>query len=1233
MAASLLDLLGTWLPHQRWYPRKDVDGEQMVIESELELPSLTPGVSFRVVFVRVGPADSEVAPSEHLSPAQHHASSGFLLQVPLSFHHTSGFSSAVSEQLCDAEVPGVEIGHVAGARVYDALTDPAFLRAWLELLGGSAKSGTLGAGTSGMGVRGWSDDRLAHLLGTNSVSRSGVSHVRVVGTEQSNTSVIFELAGEPLIAKFFRVLQQGVHPEQEIGRALAGLTGRSAVPQVPALRLSVENVRNDTTLFVVHDFVPGAVDGWTFALAAAAEGADFSEQAQAMGEALAEVHRGLAESMGAHSQDSAGVTEFIGGLSARLRAGWGLAGSAVGAYSGQFQDILAQLDQINQLPPLQRIHGDLHLGQLLHQEVLGAGQWHVLDFEGEPLRPLADRGQADVVLRDVVGMLRSFEYAGAQAASTAETSQLAAAAWAKSASAAFIAGYESRSGTTTGQNSALFTALWLDKALYEVVYELQNRPTWVWVPVNAVRELFESRESGVDVGLNELAPMAVDADVLARISEGTYYAPHSVLGGHLGSEGFATIRTLRHLAQSAHVVTSAESYPMSHEQGGIWVAVVPVDDSGRVPDYRLDVQYADGVHRCDDPYRYMPTVGELDMHLIGEGRHETLWTVLGAHVKRYHSELGEVSGVSFAVWVPGVQAVRVIGEFNSWDGRAHAMRSLGSSGIWELFIPDVAAGECYKFEILTEAGAWLQKADPMAYGTEVPPLTASCVVESTYAFQDGDWMAQRAKTDPHNAPMSVYEVHLGSWRPGLSYVELAKELVEYVQWLGFTHVELMPVAEHPFGGSWGYQVTSYFAPTSRFGHPDQFRHLVDALHQAGIGVIMDWVPAHFPKDEWALAKFNGGPQYEHADPRLGEHPDWGTLIFDFGRNEVRNFLVANALYWFEEFHIDGLRVDAVASMLYLDYSRDDGAWSPNRFGGRENLEAISFLQEMNATAYRRNPGIVTIAEESTAFPGVTAPTSGGGLGFGIKWNMGWMHDSLTYMAEDPINRGWHHNQITFSLAYAFTESFLLPISHDEVVHGKGSLLRKMPGDRWQQLANLRAYLAFQWAHPGKQLIFMGTEFGQEAEWSEQHGLDWWLAENPAHSGIQELVKDLNASYVNTPALYELDNVADGFSWLNGGDTENNVLSFIRWDKAGNPLVCIINFAGVAYEGYRVGLPSAGVWRESLNTDLSIYGGSDVRNVGDLQAEELPWDGRDASLRLRVPPLSAVYLLPAEPSGL
>ncbi|MEO8220812.1 MAG: 1,4-alpha-glucan branching protein GlgB [Specibacter sp.] len=1235
MAGNLIDLLADWLPSQRWYPRKGAAGRgaQVSIAESFELHSPDPCVSLLVVLVKVqfpGSGDAETGTLQ--SPSD--AGSSLTLHVPLSFHRNSttvpshdvadppgaGFAGALPpEAALLGRVEAAPAGQWPGGRVYDGLADPAFMQAWLAEL----NRGDHVPDRDTSSLRIWRNPNLARF------AAGELSQVRLVATEQSNTSVVFQLGGRPLIAKFFRVLHTGRHPEQEIGEAFARLAADGHKYSVPPLQAAVSYGAGGAALFVIHDFVPDARDGWTIALEAAGSGTNFSANAYAIGDTLARVHGGLSQSLGEHRPDADEIAAFTHAIGARLDEAWKLVRSAVGPYDAHISDVLEQLYQITQLPPIQRIHGDLHLGQLLHQESKAAHGWYILDFEGEPLRPLADRGRPDVALRDVAGMLRSFDYAGAQAAATGTVSAGAGAQWAHHGARAFVQGYENGSGQRIAINSALFVALWLDKALYEVVYELQNRPDWAWLPVKAVRDLFESRESGVDMGLNKMAPLAVDAGVLARISGGTYYAPHSVLGAHLGDDGLVTVRTLRHLAQSVTVVTGSGEFPMTHEHGGIWVAVVPVEEAGHVPDYRLDVAYADGVRRTDDPYRYLPTVGELDLHLIAEGRHETLWTVLGAHVQRYHSSLGEVSGVSFAVWVPAVQAVRVIGEFNGWDGRAHAMRSLGTSGIWELFIPDVAAGDCYKFEILTEHGEWLQKADPMAYGTEIPPLTASRVVESAYSFKDGDWMAQRALTDPHNSPMSVYEVHLGSWRPGLSYRELATELVEYVHELGFTHVELMPVAEHPFGGSWGYQVTSYYAPTSRFGHPDDFRFLVDSLHQGGIGVIMDWVPAHFPKDDWALAKFNGGAQYEHSDPRLGEHPDWGTLIFDFGRNEVRNFLVANALYWLEEFHIDGLRVDAVASMLYLDYSREDGAWSPNRHGGRENLEAISFLQEVNATAYRRNPGVVTIAEESTAFPGVTAPTVGGGLGFGIKWNMGWMHDSLSYMAEDPVNRGWHHNQITFSMVYAFTENFLLPISHDEVVHGKGSLLRKMPGDRWQQLANLRAYLAFQWAHPGKQLIFMGTEFGQESEWSEQHGLDWWLAENPSHSGIQLLVKELNQSYASTPALYEQDNVSEGFTWLNGGDSENNVVSFVRKDKAGNPLVCIVNFSGVAYEGYSVGLPAAGEWQEVLNTDLASYGGSDVRNTGVLVAQKRPWDGQSFSVQLRVPPLGALYLTPRE----
>ncbi len=764
-----------------------------------------------------------------------------------------------------------------------------------------------------------------------------------------------------------------------------------------------------------------------------------------------------------------------------------------------------------------------------------------------------------------------------------------------------------------------------------------------------------------------VAPIPVREDVLAAVAEGRYYDPHTVLGAHLhpvaqesaaptasaaptgpaptgtastgaaptgaASTGTApreavTFRTLRRLAREVTVVTGSTRVPLAHEWGGIWAGTTEPEEPGHVPDYRLEVTYDDGSEvTVDDPYRFLPTLGEMDIHLINEGRHETLWTALGAQIRRYPSALGEITGVGFSVWAPNAEAVRIKGDFNDWDGITHAMRSLGTSGIWELFVPGAAAGDCYKFEILGKDGHWREKADPMAYGTEVPPLTGSRVIESTYQFSDQEWMQKRAQRDPHNSPMSAYEVHLGSWRLGLGYRELAEQLVEYVQWQGFTHVEFMPVSEHPFGGSWGYQVSSYFAPTSRFGHPDEFRHLVDELHRAGIGVLLDWVPAHFPKDEFALAQFDGQPLYEHPDPLLGEHPDWGTLIFDYGRSEVRNFLVANALYCLEEYHIDGLRVVAVASMLYLDYSREGDQWRPNRYGGNQNLEAIAFLQEVNATAYRRAPGIAMIAEESTAFDGVTRPTSAGGLGFGLKWNMGWMHDSLNYMAEDPMNRQYHHHHVTFSLVYAFTENFLLPISHDEVVHGKGSLLRKMPGDRWQQLGNMRAFLAYQWAHPGKQLIIMGTEFSQEAEWSEQHGLDWWLTDSPQHSGVQHLVRALNEVYRQTPALYTRDNDPAGFEWIDASDGGRNILSFTRWDTQGNPLVCLANFAGTPHQDFRLALPWAGNWREALNTDASGYGGSGVGNAGTILAEEGAFGGQPASALLNVPPLAVLYLLP------
>ncbi|WBB81605.1 1,4-alpha-glucan branching protein GlgB [Micromonospora sp. WMMD882] len=698
-----------------------------------------------------------------------------------------------------------------------------------------------------------------------------------------------------------------------------------------------------------------------------------------------------------------------------------------------------------------------------------------------------------------------------------------------------------------------------------------------------------------------------------QLIAGTAHDPHALLGAH-AADGRTTVRTLRRGAGRVTLLVGGARHEMRRtHDAGVFEVTVP----GTVSDYRVEV---DGVEH-DDPYRHLPTLGELDLHLIGEGRHERLWEALGA---RAHD-----GGVAFAVWAPNARGVRVVGEFTGWgpdDG--WPMRSLGSSGVWELYVPGAAVGHRYKYRILGADGRWRDKADPMAAYAEVPPATASVVHRSTHRWGDAEWLARRARRQPHQEPMSVYEVHLGSWRPGLGYRELAEQLTAYVTELGFTHVEFMPVMEHPFGGSWGYQVTGYYAPTSRFGDPDAFRHLVDTLHRAGIGVLLDWVPAHFPKDEWALARFDGTPLYEHPDPRRGEHPDWGTYVFDFGRREVRNFLVANALYWLDEFHVDGLRVDAVASMLYLDYSRGEGQWAPNQHGGRENLEAIAFMQEVNATVYKHHAGVVMIAEESTAWPGVTRATSGGGLGYGFKWNMGWMHDTLLYTSKDPIYRQHHHHQLTFSLAYAFSENYVLPISHDEVVHGKGSLVAKMPGDTWQKLANVRALLAYMWAHPGKQLLFMGCELGDEREWSEERGLDWYLLHDPARAGVQRLVKDLNAVYRATPALWAQDTDPAGFRWIAGDDVVNNTASFVRIAPDGSTLVCVVNFSARPLPDYRVGLPSGGVWTEVVNTDAHHYGGSGVGNLGRVRAESVPWHGLPASAALQVPPLGALWLRPA-----
>lgn len=706
------------------------------------------------------------------------------------------------------------------------------------------------------------------------------------------------------------------------------------------------------------------------------------------------------------------------------------------------------------------------------------------------------------------------------------------------------------------------------------------------------------------------------------VASGSHHSPHDVLGTHPGADATGrmctTIRIRRPLADEVIAIfTDGSRLDLVHAAHGIWEGT----HAGPPAAYRIATVYGEGEELlAGDPYRHLPTIGELDLHLIAEGRHERLWEVLGANA---HPIDGDI-GFSFAVWAPNAQAVRVVGEFNDWHGEGHSMRSMGGSGVWELFIPDVTPGSQYKYQILTPDGRWILKADPMARRTQTPPETASVVPFSTYSWKDGAWMTRRAATHAVAQPMSIYEVHLGSWREGPGYREIADPLIAHITETGFTHVEFMPLAEHPFGGSWGYQVSGYYAPTARFGDPDDLRYLIDRLHQAGIGVILDWVPGHFPKDEFALAKFDGRPLYEHPDPRRGEHQDWGTLIFDYGRPEVRNFLVANALYWFDQFHIDGLRVDAVASMLYLDYSRKDGEWEPNVHGGRENLEAIRFLQEVNTTAYRAHPGIVMIAEESTSFPGVTASTDRAGLGFGFKWNMGWMNDSLQYVARDPLYRAHHEGEMTFSFVYAFGENYLLPISHDEVVHGKGSLLSKMPGDHAHKMANVRAYLAYMWGHPGKNLLFMGQEFGQIGEWSEGRELDWWLLEQPAHAQLQRFVGAMNTVYRSTAPLWERDSDSTRFRRLGAPSWDPNIIAFERRDSHGGRVIVISNFSGEERPALKLDLPAEGVWEEILNTDAEEYGGHGIGNYGRVAAHA-EGDHGTPTTRITVAALSTLWL--------
>jgi 1,4-alpha-glucan branching enzyme len=728
-------------------------------------------------------------------------------------------------------------------------------------------------------------------------------------------------------------------------------------------------------------------------------------------------------------------------------------------------------------------------------------------------------------------------------------------------------------------------------------------------------------------GRRALSRDPLSQGTIDALVSGRHGDPFAVLGPHRVDKGFV-VRVFRPGVARAMLVDSASGEELAEleriHREGLFSAILP--DRSERPHYRLRLIEGDHVFEEEDPYRFPPVLGDVDNYLFAEGRHLRLYEKLGAHPATSEG----IAGTSFAVFAPNASRVSVVGDFNGWDGRRHPMRKRQESGLWEIFLPALDSGALYKYELLGPQGELLPlKADPFGFAQELPPSTASRIHGlPSHSWQDADWRARAAGAHDIAAPISIYEVHLGSWRRGaydsfLDYDALAETLVPYVKDMGFTHVELLPVTEHPFYGSWGYQPIGLFAPTARHGTPEAFARFVEACHRSGIGVIMDWVPAHFPSDPHGLGRFDGTALYEHQDPRQGFHRDWNTLIYNFGRREVANFLLASALFWLERYHIDGLRVDAVASMLYLDYSRPPGEWVPNIHGGRENIDAVRFLREMNTEVYAADPGAVTVAEESTAWPRVSHPVHLGGLGFGYKWNMGWMHDTLDYMSRDPIHRRYHHDRLTFGLLYAFSENFILPLSHDEVVHGKRSILGRMPGDRWQRFANLRAYYGFMWCHPGKKLLFMGGEFGQEKEWAHEHSLDWHLLADPLHRSVQDLVRDLNRLYRDTPALHQRDASPDGFSWVDANDADNSVLSFLRFAPDQPAVLVVCNFTPVVRRDYRVGVPAGGYWRERLNTDAAGYGGSNVGNAGGVVSEGTSCHNRPFSLRLTLPPLATL----------
>ncbi len=1235
---DLVAVLNAWVGGQRWYAGK---GGRPALR-QIGAATLVRGGDDALVVATHLFLDTSGASDD---------SPGTLYQIPLTYRRQA------RPELAEALVTRTQTHYI-----YDGPHDPAYTQALLDLMYADASTGdqATGATLSLVGHGFTVPNNAANSDATICGAPDGgleVARAAVLSGEQSNTSIIATTrslatgargaAPKPSIIKVFRVLHDGENPDVVVQSALAS-AGSSLVPtplgHVSGSWSGPDGLTGSGHLAFAQEFLPGVQDAWRTALVAAAANSDFTARAAALGGATATMHATLLSTMGGEPVTGERRIE----LAHQWRARSADALLHAPDVSGRAEDIEAVFAAAEHAdwPDVQRIHGDYHLGQVLDVPDRG---WVLLDFEGEPLRPLSQRSLPDLPLRDVAGMLRSFDYA---AGSVDREHALNRDDWAAKVRAAFLDGYAEHAGCDPRQDVALLRALELDKALYEVVYEVRNRPSWAAIPIAAIGRLLDDATSEPETDPHNAAsqtardltrqpqettvptatgPSAkpLPTDEVELLTRGHHGNPHSLLGAH-PHDGGVTVRTLRPLAQKVVLVLPGdERVEMEHETHGIFCAVL---DTESVSDYRLEVTWGDGVaHTLDDPYRYLPTLGEIDQHLINEGRHEQLWTVLGAHVRHYNGPMGEVVGTSFAVWAPNARSVNIVGDFNQWDGMTLPMRSLGTSGIWELFVPVAGEGSRYKFDITGADGHRTMKADPMARAAEIAPASASIVTLASHEWADSEWIAHRDSTPAIGAPMSVYEVHLGSWRQGLTYRDLATQLVDYVRDLGFTHVEFMPVMQHPFGPSWGYHVTGYYAADARLGSPEDLKFLIDAMHQAGIGVILDWVPGHFATDPWALARFDGQALYEHPDPRKGWHQEWGSYVFDFGRPQVRNFLVANALFWLEEFHADGLRVDGVASMLYLDYSREEGEWIPNEFGGNENLDVVRLLQETNATAYRRHPGVTIIAEESTSWPGVTKSTDQDGLGFGFKWNMGWMNDSLDYMAKDPVYRQHHHHQLTFSLVYAFSENFVLPISHDEVVHGKGSLLRKMPGDRWKQLANLRAFLAFMWSHPGKQLLFMGTEFAQESEWADGRSLDWWLLNHPDHAGIADLVRDMNHAYTENPGLWQLDHTEEGFQWLDADNASGNTYSYLRRgveDANGNrsTVVALVNF-GDGPRDVHVGLPSGGVWREALNTDATAYGGSGVGNMGRVETTAEPHQGQSHSAHVVVPPLGVLWLTP------